>query len=285
MPKGLADKTKNLIDASASILAAIQPATVRAVAYQLFNRKLIPDMSKGSTDSVSRVLRIARETGTIPFAWIVDETRELELRAQWDDPAAFMETARRSYRKDRWADQPERLIVVSEKGTVGGLLRPVIHRYGVPFQVLHGFGSTTALNDLAEMSTDDPRPLTILYAGDHDPSGRHMSDVDILGRVGRYGGRVSLVRLAVTPQQIKTHDLPTFAAAEKSKDARHGWFVATHGEVCCELDALDPNVLRSVVDRAIRRRIDAEAWERANRAEAAEMASIAEVFAAWPGVA
>ncbi len=283
MPRGLALKTRTLIEAAAAILAPIQPATVRGVCYQLFTRKLIPDMAKGSTDRVSRALTMAREAGAIPWEWIVDETREVERRSAWGDLGAYGETVRRSYHKDRWADQPERLIVVSEKGTVGGLLRPVIHRSGVPFQVLHGFGSATALNGLAGMSADDPKPLTILYVGDHDPSGRSMSDRDLPGRLDRYGGKAAVVRLAVTPAQIAADGLSTFSAHDKAKDARYRWFLETHGETCCELDTLDPNDLRAAVEDAISNHIDAAAWRRADLAEAAELASLAEVFAAWPG--
>ncbi len=72
MPRGLARKTQDLIDAAALILAEIQPATVRGVCYQLFNRKLIPDMLKNSTAKVSRVLVQARERELIPWGWIVD---------------------------------------------------------------------------------------------------------------------------------------------------------------------------------------------------------------------
>ena len=56
------------------------------------------------------------------------------------------------------------------------------------------------MNDLAELSVSDPRPLTLLYVGDPDPSGRHMSDADIPGRLERYLGDANLVRLAVTPR-------------------------------------------------------------------------------------
>jgi hypothetical protein len=220
----------------------------------------------------------------VPWAWIVDETREIEHRPGFEHPDAFMETVTRSYRKDRWAMQPERVIVVSEKGTVAGLLRPVIHQYGVPLGIYHGYSSATALNDLAARSAGDSRPLTILYVGDHDPSGRHMSDVDIPERVARYGGQVRIERVAVTPKQIVAHYLPTFAAAEKKNDARYPWFIKTHGHLCCELDALDPNLLRQLVEAAIRRHLDLAAWARADRVEAAERASLQAFLAGYPGV-
>ncbi len=285
MPRNLADKTVALIEHATAILRDIQPATVRGVCYQLFTRRLIPDMGKNATDRVSRALTTARERGLIPWAWIVDETREIEHRPGWEDPEAFMGTVWRAYRKDRWADQPARVMVVSEKGTVGGLLRPVIHAYGVPFGVYHGFGSATALNDLAERSVADHRPLTILYVGDHDPSGRVMSDQDIPARLARYGGEATIARLAVTPEQIARHDLPTFSAHDKAKDARYRWFLERHGERCCELDALDPTLLRATVEDAIRQHLDLDRWERADAVEAVELASLREFLSAWPGVA
>ena len=151
--------------------------------------------------------------------------------------------------------------------------------------MLHGFGSATALNDLADFSVEDDRPLTLLYVGDHDPSGRFMSDIDIHSRLYRYYGRAELIRLAVTPAQITAYDLPIFSAHTKSKDARYRWFVDHHGETCCELDALDPNVLRELVERAIADRIDDESWERAKTVERAEMASLREFIAQWPATA
>ncbi len=285
MPRNLADKTVALIESATAILQGSQPATVRGGCYQLFTRRLIPDMAKSSTDRVSRALTAARERGLIPWDWIVDETREVEHRQGWDDPEAYMATVWRAYRKDRWTDQPARVMVVSEKRTVGGVLRPVIHAYGVPFGVYHGFGSATALNDLAARSVADRRPLTILYVGDHDPSGRAMSDADIPTRLARYGGEATIARLAVTPEQVAGYGLPTFSAHDKAKDARYRWFLERHGEVCCELDALDPTLLRATVEDAIRQQLDLGRWERADAIEAVELASLRDFFRSWPGAA
>ena len=281
MPRGLAQKTIDLIAASAAILQEIQPATVRAVCYRLFTQGLIANMSKGETDKVSRALTTARECGAISWKWIVDETRHVERRASWDDPAAFMDTVKQSYRKDWWSDQPERLLVVSEKATVGGILRPVLREYGVGFLVFHGFSSATAMNNLASFSVEDDRALTLLYVGDHDPSGRYMSDVDIPERLDRYDGAANIIRLAVTPAQIDNYGLPTFSVHTKSKDARYRWFMETHGETCCELDALDPNGLRVLVEGAITTFINKELWQRAVTTEQAEMASLSDFLATW----
>jgi hypothetical protein len=116
--RGLAHRTLQQIESSTRILREIQPASVRAVAYQLFIQKLIEDMSTSSTARVSRQLVFARENRIIPWSWIIDETREAERVAQWDDPEQFAGVVQRSYRRDYWTQQPRRVEVWSEKGTV-----------------------------------------------------------------------------------------------------------------------------------------------------------------------
>jgi hypothetical protein len=167
-----------LIEAAREILQEIQPATVRAVCYRLFVGAVIPSMAVQHTKRVSQQLVDARETGIIPWEWIVDETREPERISQWDDPESYAETVQRAYRRDRWTEQPRIVEVWSEKGTVRGTLAPVLNRYGVTFRVFHGFGSATSVHGAAEESGFDPRDTDdrlALYVGDWDPSGLCMS--------------------------------------------------------------------------------------------------------------
>ncbi len=70
-------------------------------------------MTKGETNRVSTQLTWAREQGVIPWGWIVDETREAERVNAWDDPADYVESVKRSYRRNRWTDQPEWLEIWS----------------------------------------------------------------------------------------------------------------------------------------------------------------------------
>ena len=108
MSRGKAKASLELIEACIEILSTIQPASVRAVCYQLFIRKLIADMSKNSTNRVSTQLRDARENGDVPWSWVVDETREVERIQQWSDLARFADVVRNSYRRNRWQDQRRR---------------------------------------------------------------------------------------------------------------------------------------------------------------------------------
>jgi len=279
MSRGRAQRSKDLIKASREILSEIQPATVRGACYKLFVAGLIPSMAKSETNRISRLLRIAREDHEIPWAWIVDETRRAECVPSWSDPQNYARAVVNSYRRDYWSQQWTLVEVWSEKGTVRGIPAPVLERYGVTFRVMHGYGSATAIRQIAEETADERR--LALYVGDWDPSGLHMSEADLPRRIREYGGDVELIRIALDERDIANSGLPEFAAEEKRSDPRYKWFVHRYGRRCFELDALDPNVLRDRVEQAIRAEIDFDAWERCKIAEQAEHRSLIEVMGNW----
>jgi hypothetical protein len=234
-------------------------------------------MSVRSTQRVSTQLVWAREHGRIPWEWVVDETRETERVASWDDPQSYMHAVRRSYRKDLWASQSEYVEVWSEKGTVRGTLRPVLDEFGVAFRVMHGFGSATALHRVAEDSQD--RSFDVLYVGDYDASGLCMSEVDLPARLERYDAEISIGRIALTEYQ--TNGLPSFPLSTKRGDTRHDWYRQHYGDRCWELDAMNPASLRRRVKDAIHAYIDWDAWDLAAKAEEAEVATIDDVLGKW----
>jgi hypothetical protein len=167
--RGQAQRSLALIKAMYEIAAATQPITGRGIGYKLFTQKLIPSMSRKSMRVVYRLLKEAREEGTIAWAWVVDETRSAERVATWADPEAYSRTVANSYRRDFWNLQPIRVEIWSEKGTVRGVLQPVLSEYQVTFRALHVFNSATQVWDISQ--DDDGRDLIALYVGDYDPSG------------------------------------------------------------------------------------------------------------------
>jgi hypothetical protein len=237
--RGRAQSTLDIVAASYDILEQIQPASVRAVCYQLFNRKFLKDMSKGETQKVSKILTKARENGEIPWDWIVDETRGKERASAWRDLDDFRETVVKTYRKDFWLHQPEIVEVWSEKGTVRGTLAPVLHEFGVSFSVKHGFDSSTSVHLAAEQTRDLDRPMIVLHVGDWDPSGLCMSNSDLPRRLREYGANVKLIRIALTSDDIGP-GLPSFPAHERRTDPRYKWFIKEFGNECWELRRGEP---------------------------------------------
>jgi hypothetical protein len=277
--RGRAQRSLNLIEAMHDAAEAAQPITGRGIGYKLFTRGLIGSMSRNEMQRVYRLLKEARERGDIPWEWIVDETRELERVSTWANPAAYARAVARSYRRDFWNLQPVRCEVWSEKGTVRGVLGPVLDEYQVGFRVMHGFSGATTVYDVAQ-DGDDGRNLVALYVGDLDPSGMYMSEMDLPQRLDKYDGdHVEVRRIALTRKQVSR--LPSFSAKDKRKDPRYKWFRSNHGDRCWELDAMDPNDLRDCVQKAIVKLIEPEAWQRCEIVNRAELHSLTTVISKW----
>ena len=274
----MAQKSLDLIEAMYAAAETAQPITGRGIGYKLFTQGLIPSMGRADMQRVYRLLKEARERDDIPWGFIVDETRELERASSWSDPAEYVQAVSRSYRRDFWLQQPSRVEVWSEKGTVRGVLAPVLDEYGVGFRAVHGFSSATMAYDVS--NNDPDHPLIVLYVGDYDPSGMYMSKCDLPARFLKYGGNhITLERIALTSEQVA--GLPSFPAQDKKKDPRYAWFVEHYGKTCWELDALDPNDLREIVEQAIQNEIEPVAWERCATVEEAEKESLRTVLDRW----
>lgn len=277
--RGKSQQSIKLINTAIEILEEIQPATLRAVCYRLFIAGILTSMSKAETNKVSTQLTWARENEHLPWEWVVDETRAPERINAWENPEAFAETVKRAYRKDRWETQPYWVEVWSEKGTVRGTLAPILDKYGVTFRVMHGYGSATALYQAALESQQSKKRLNILYVGDWDCSGMHMSEVDLPERLTRYGARFRFDRVALIERDLD--GLPSFPASDKRLDKRHSWYVQRYGGRCWELDALNPVTLRNRIEDSITHYIDFDAWERADVVERAEQESLVTILNAW----
>jgi hypothetical protein len=279
--RGRAQHSLVIIKAMHKIAKESQPITGRGVGYKLFSLNLIPSMSRNDMQTVYRLLKEAREEGTIPWEWIVDETRGLEQVPTWDNPDDYMHTMVRDYRRDFWQQQPKRIQVWSEKGTVRGVLTPLLDEYGVGFNPVHGFNGATNMHDVSV--SDDSHPLTILYVGDYDPSGMYMSERHIPERLDRYGGHhVSIKRIALLDKDCASLGRrPAFNIKEKSGDPRTPWFRKNYGQLCWELDAMDPNDLRSRVKSEIKKHIEPVAWKRCEVVYKAELESMQSFLNKW----
>jgi hypothetical protein len=302
--RGRAKATISLISTIVEIAESIQPCSVRALAYQLFNRRLIRSMGKDDTQKVSRLCLIAREEGSLPWEWIVDPTREEQKVPTWADPKAYGRAVQDSYRRNKWAGQPVHVSVWSEKSTVEGTVRPVLEKYEVPFQVLHGWSGATPVWDAAQANLRRHQRTLILYIGDYDPSGMGMSEIDLPQRLARYSSndpsseidpelagralaevRLEIRRVALTRWDTVALGAATrFPASDKKKDSRYKWFVRSYGDWCWELDALSPNALRTRLESAIADELDRESWDRYVHAEEVELESITRTCRTWTSI-
>lgn len=112
------------------------------------------------------------------------------------------------------------------------------------------------------------REVVVLYLGDHDPSGEDMVR-DIRDRLVEFGvPNLDVQKIALTMEQIRRLRPPPNPA--KITDSRAAGYIAEHGQSSWELDALPPRELNTLVDRAIRRVCDVDAYDAVKEAEKIE---------------
>ena len=106
----------------------------------------------------------------------------------------------------------------------------------------------------------ESRPISILYFGDFDPSGEDIYR-DIEERLTNdFQIDASFKKVSLTTEDIERYKLPPNPT--KIGDTRTAKFVAKHGDVAVELDALRPDILREHVEAAILSKIDKKVWEK-----------------------
>ena len=111
----------------------------------------------------------------IPHDWIVDELREAEMVSMWQDLRGYLDTVKRSYRRDNWQDQPHYTELWSEKATVLGSMRPITQELGVMLRACRGFGSTGMEGQVGNLFESIHKPITVFYIGSTVPARRPAS--------------------------------------------------------------------------------------------------------------
>ena len=254
-------KTVRIIEEACCVLNLHNPMTVRQVYYQLVAAQVIKN-SRARYQAVSKALVAARQEGLIPWEWIEDRLRRPRGVSMWEGLAAFSETACAAYRRDVWATQPGYIEVWLEKDALSGIFEDTLRQYGVTLNVGRGYDGWDSIRNASMRLADDD---VILYFGDFDPSGEDMVR-SLRERLGFFGIRPEIVKCALVAGDIERYRLPPDFA--KKTDTRSAAFIAKHGDISVELDALPIDVLRS--------RLVSEVEARMNMAELAAIHRIEE---------
>jgi hypothetical protein len=277
MARGKWTSTTELVEGAKRILSAEQPMTIRQLFYRLVSIQALEN-SVPEYKKLSRVMTDARESGQVPFSWIVDRSRPTYAPNVFHDIKGGLTALRNCYRKDCWQDQPTHVEIWTEKDAIIGSIEPVTDELGVTVRVSRGFTSTTRVYEIASAFTRILKPIFVFYLGDHDPSGRAI-ELDLYQRIASYGPDFQMERLAIREIDIDAFNLPPLRI--KTSDTRAAAFRREFGNRCVELDALPPEELRSRVRQAIQEHIEEEAWGRALAIEKAEQESITSIVAKW----
>jgi hypothetical protein len=241
--------------------------TVRQLYYQLVARGLVENTMQSYQQVVIAVLD-GRMTGMIDWDAIEDRTRELVVRSRWGSPSEIVNSCARQYHEDMWANQRERVYVVVEKEALAGVLDPVCRKWDVPLLAARGYASASVVRAFAveqlKRHANDGQPTTILYLGDHDPSGIDMPN-DLRGRLKVFCGEgfddFQVERIALNMPQVEELQPPENPA--KQSDSRFKQYEAEFGDKSWELDALPPEYIEKLVEEHIEEHVDEERWEEA----------------------
>jgi hypothetical protein len=257
------------------VTAAEQPCTIRGVFYRVMSQGLVPKTEQGYRVVQNRIL-LMRRRGALPYGWISDGTRWRIKSTTYSSMDKALRDTAMFYRRALWDEQDVHLEIWSEKDAITSVIEPVTDEFDVPLMVARGFASESFLWATAQAIIADDKRAVIYQLGDHDPSGvSAWKDIQAKLRGFAPDADFEFERLAVTPEQIVEHRLPT--RPTKKSDSRAAGF---EGE-SVEVDALPSTVLRSLVRDAIESWIDPEALRLTKVAEASEREVLTRIAHGW----
>lgn len=257
------------------VLRQDHPQSIRHVFYRMTDPRLpepvIKD-EKGYRHIQNRITQM-RRGGALPYDWIVDATRRGWHVATFDGPADFIRRTIGLYRADLWAQSDHYVEVWSESRSIAAVIEDDCEELAVSLYPCGGFSSISLAYEAAQeinLRTDwGEKCAEIIFIGDYDPAGilidrslekelREHLDDDV---------ELNFHRIAITPEQIRTYDLPT--KPRKRSDRR-----APHIEETVEAEAMPAGILRSLVRETVEPFLPPRALEVARVAEQSERARL-----------
>jgi hypothetical protein len=259
-----------------AIVAEHRPIGIRGTFYRAEVLGLLPKTEEAAEKVQRRLLQL-RRAGIIPYSWIVDESRAVYGHNTYNSIADLADDVAGLYRRDYWRTSPVWVQVWVEKRTLIGVLSPVVtDRWGLNLYVGGGQPSETYLYRAGEDIKNRGVKTYIYILADFDPAGDTIYKTLAYGTKRAPGGLkrftggvpIHIHRLALTAEQVKKWRLPTRPAKESDKRTKK--FVEEHGNISVELEALSPNHLRDLVDRAISRHMPSRVLDSLKAVEAHE---------------
>jgi hypothetical protein len=237
------------------------PTSGRFLFYELVARGIISKQKSGARrpdQDMTEALTHLRLNGDIPWDWIVDETRSLESYRGSPTISQGILDRLPYIRLDPWhGDVP---LILTESRSLAGCLRSVASEYGIRIAPTNGQCGGFLHTDVAPTLQPWSR---VLYLGDFDLAGddieantRHVLESEV--------GELEWERLALTEEQVTSHNLPRITKTDRRFKDGGGVHEAVETEALSQriiidivrsrLEVLLPEPLQSVQERADRER-------------------------------
>jgi hypothetical protein len=252
-------------EALLEIVDAGKPMTVRQVFYQATVRGLVEKAESGYAKVQTDLTKMRRD-GSLPYDWLADNTRWQRKPRTFNSVEDALRDTAAFYRKSLWTDADCYVEIWLEKDALAGVVLPVTSMNDVPLMVARGYASLSFLYSAAEYINELEVPTYIYHLGDFDPSGVNAGEkIEETLRELAPDADITFERIAVTEEQITDWDLPT--RPTKASDTRAKSFGSS---LSVELDAIEPNRLRAIVQEAIEQHLPTEQFEALKAAEQSE---------------
>lgn len=228
--------------------------TLRQTYYQLVARGFIEN-SESSYKRTGDIINNARLAGLVDWEAITDRTRNLRGGNANILPSKIIKTDAEFFSLDKWTNQPNYVEVWVEKDALIDVVGKGCRETDTQYFSCRGYCSQSEMWQAAQrfIKKGDRAGRYLIYLGDHDPSGIDMTR-DITDRMKLFGADVEVKRIALTMEQIKTFNPPPNPA--KLADRRATAYIKQFGEHSWELDALEPQFIRQLIDSEIRPLMD-----------------------------
>lgn len=247
--------------------------TLRQLYYQLVIRNAITNQER-SYKALGGLVSDARLAGLIDWDAIEDRVRVPRIPQEFANLKDLVDVALQSYRLPRWAGQEKYVELWVEKDALSGVLAPMARRFHVTMMVNRGYSSQSAMYESSRRFDEHrDQECVLLYLGDHDPSGEDMVR-DIQSRLDMFQTNVSVRKIALTMEQVKQYNPPPNPA--KMTDSRALGYVAEHGNQSWEVDAIPPDALHRIIEKAILACVDLDLMEEVKAREEIDKARLQE---------
>jgi hypothetical protein len=236
------------------------PTSSRFLFYELVQRGVLSKKSNGQRrpdQDLHVALTQLRESGEVPWDWIVDETRSLDDYRGASTIRQWMLDVLPQARLDPWAgDAP---LILTESRSLAGVLREFARDYAVLIAATNGQCGGFLHTEIAPILRLGQR---VLYLGDLDLSGGQI-EANTRRVLEREVGELTWERLALTQAQVDQYDLPVIEKRDRRYSDGHP-HEAVETEALSQsiiveivrdrLDQLLPEPLQSVHEREVRQR-------------------------------
>lgn len=240
-------------DACKRVIAEEGRLTVRHMFYRLVSMGIIPK-TENAYDNLSNHLTNWRKVGDLPFSAFIDGTRWYHKSASYNTMMDALEESNRAFKINIWRRQPVYLELWVEKDAIMSIVSPVTREFDIPVFAVRGQASMSAIFEMYIQLRDQRqagKEIRIKYIGDHDPYGKSIPTAIQRTLKETFDFDVDIEWIAITKDQVEKYNLPMRPTKGNSK--------SFEGD-SIEVDALNAQTLRQIVEEAITKHIDMKAW-------------------------